>query len=342
MIRKKNKFQSPLFRTACYLLALTLLFTGLTFARFVSVTNPDPKVDVGSFSCDIVVDKTEGSSFIFNNANYEHVSIIMNSPQVTSFHVTNTVEGKTAGVDIKYSLVLYVPQTFAKSVAVQILNSEGNAVTPLYVLNQFLGTTGFTTKSGYGEVGSLDQTFAYENDQFVATSGLAGSVLVEETSFESTVVRSYPCLSGVNMLAHLYLTNKETVPYYKFTVSNANFATLVGGTIDTDEYRIQLVPTVGMSDTVNEKFLDEDFKTDRYGTPAPGKAWQNFCNDATVISSATDWTATKNGDTLDMSYTVGGVTTFYTNVEVRACDGKTYPCRLNAVFEQASTGKAGS
>lgn len=314
-----------MFRIVCYLLILTFLLSGITFARYVSTTNPNPKVVVSPFACSIVVEQGD-SSFVFNNANYMHENLVMNTPQVVSFKVRNYTEGTSgsktvAGVDVTYSLVFYVPAVFAKSAAVQI-TQDGSAVTPLYVLNQFLGGSKFTTESGYGEIGSLNQTFNYEGNGIFTASD--GSVQVEQVSLESTVVRSFPCFSASgNMLAHLYLTRTEAVSYYKFTISHSSFSKLPGGTEKSVSYELHLVPTKGMSET-NAK-LDSDF----------GKKWTDDFGAGTAESwsvKAKDWSvAVENGS---VTMTFNGTT--YENVTVNTCDGKTYPCRLNALFVQAS------
>lgn len=155
---------------------------------------------------------------------------------------------------------------------------------------------------------------------FVADNG---SVVVEEVSFESEIVRSFPCFSGDNMLSHLYLTTTETVDYYKFIISHNSFNIMKGKTPSDSNYQLRVVPSKGMSES--SAVIDDDFDKD----------WDNFKDkaDENNISSMSDWTVSMSAGKISMQYG----NTVYSDVKVEKCDGKTYPCRLNAIFEQVST-----
>ncbi len=348
MTQKKNKPKHPSFRILCFMLVLNVMLAGVTFARYSSTKDPDPTLGIASFICSIDLGKSDGSGFIFNNANYEHEGLVMNSPQVTDFSVKNyrTVNNVTtvAGVDISYSIVFYVPKLFARSAAVQITKAENDgtasAVTPLYILNDFLTKdTTFNTKDsisvtdGYQAVGNLDQTFTpsgrvaeggfLKRGTFTDTADSGNVVNIESVTIQSKIVRAFPCFSQQEkMLAHMYLTKVEDVEYYKFTVSNSSFSTFTANTQAEYKYQLRLVPTKGMSHQAD--IIDPDFDNE----------WVTFYSELTTLSTAKGWTV-KCVESGKINMENGS--NIYENVKVNRCDGKTYPCRLNAVFVQAST-----
>lgn len=361
MPQKKNKLKHPSFRILCFMLVLNLMLAGVTFARYSSTKDPDPTLGVAPFTCSIDIGTSDGAGFIFNNANYEHEGLIMNSPQLTDFSIKNyrTENAVTtvAGVNISYSIVFYVPKLFARSAAVQItksaLDGTASAVTPLYVLNDFITKASFNTSDSftvsedhviadkYQSVGDLVQTFTsadrvtetvggkefLTSGTFTDSANGANVVKIETVTCQSKLVRSFPCFSDQNkMLARIYLTDVEDVEYYKFTVSNTSLSVLTANEQTEYKYQLRLVPTKGMSQ--QDDVIDVDFN----------KPWSDYYSalnpSADSISSASGWTvACDASGKIDLTF--NGTT--YGNVTVKECDGKAYPCRLNALFVQAST-----
>ncbi len=363
MAQKKIKLKHPSFRILCFMLVLNLMLAGVTFARYSSTKDPDPTLGVASFICSIDLGKSDGAGFIFNNASYEHENLIMNSPQITDFSVKNYRTGDNvttvAGVNISYSLVFYVPKLFARSAAVQITKSANDgtvsAVTPLYVLNDFLTKDNFNTKDSvtvtdaYQSVGNLEQAFTSsgrvtetvdakeftKSGTFIDSADNKNVVNIETITAESKLVRAFPCFSQEEkMLAHIYLTHVESVEYYKVTVSNSAFTPFIADTQAEYKYQFRLVPTKGMSD--QDDIIDADFDKEWTGTNGYYSEFKTAGVDFdTALTTIKDWTvACDSTGNINMKFKDN---TAYNNVKVKKCDGKTYPCRLNAVFVQAST-----
>lgn len=340
--RKEQEQQSGFWiRLLCFLLIITSVVS-VTFARYVSTTNPDPTVAVSPFATSFTIDKSN-MSFVFDNAAYQHEGLVMNTPQITEFTVSNTQtrNGETvvSGVDLSYELVFYIPALFAQSASVQITtNHSATAVTPVYVLNDFLGSSGFVTGGGYGSIaGAAPQTFGAPVDGvFTATDG-SGRVTVESVQLEANyklIFTSYDSEVDPSQLPALALNLTGQVEYYKFTIQHRGLQILPGETAVSQQYQLRLVPTVGMSDVSGAGLtIDEDFN----------KEWANFeglvAEDGSNLSFNTslgdEWSLTWKNDTksLDMTYR----DQVYQNVFIKDCSGKSYPCRLNVLFTQAST-----
>lgn len=339
---KKNmteRASSSIVRAVCLLLiAMSLL--SVTFARYLTTSNPDPSIGVSPFAYSFSVDTTN-TGYVFDNANYKHENLVMNTPQVTPFTVSNAEvrDGKEviAGVDIRFYIVFYVPKLFAQCATLQITTDDSEtAVTPLYLLENFLGDVGFTTSGGYGSIGgAAEQTFgAPANGLFTATDG--STVKVEEVTLTSLYTLSFHTYDGATQMPALFLDIEEEVEYYKFTISNAHFV-LPANAKTVQTYQLRLVPAKGMSDVSDGGvIIDHDFE----------KSFDTFLSYVSADGSnlhlgdtLLDWDLTWDNANKQIYLYHKDTPDDKTLVSVGKCMGKRYPSRLGGLFWQASEAK---
>ena len=339
---KKNMTEratSLIVRAVCLLLIAVSLLS-VTFARYITTSSPDPSIGVSPFAYSFSVDTTN-TGYVFDNADYKHENLVMNTPQITPFTVSNaeTRDGKevVAGVDIRFSVVFYVPELFAQCAALQITTDDSEtAVTPLYLLEAFLQDAPYTTSGGYGSIGGIaEQTFgAPAGGVFTATDG--STVKVEKVSLHSSYTLSFYTYDGTMQMPALFLDIEEEVNYYKFTISNAKFY-LPANAKTEQTYQLRLVPARGMSDVSGGGvIIDHDFE----------KSFDTFLSYVSADGSnlhlgdtLLDWDLTWDNANKQIYLYHKDKPDDQTLVSVGKCMGKRYPSRLGGLFWQASEAK---
>ena len=138
---KKNKKKYPVFSYLVYLLAVTVLFTGVSFSRYSISSSGAPSASVAGFNCSFSIDNL--SSFSFSNINYFLGGEEFGTPIELDFSLSNyrTEGGITyqSGVDAQASVTLKLPAEFADNLALQIENiGQETAYTPQIVLGQLI------------------------------------------------------------------------------------------------------------------------------------------------------------------------------------------------------------
>lgn len=154
---KKEKIKKiPVITYLCYLLAVSVLFTGVTFSRYSTTTSGDADVSVAGFVCSYEIENL--SSSVFTNMDYwlemDGTKIPTKEASSVRFTVRNQKDGRVSGVDLQASLRFYLPAELADTLALQMVEvtAAGNrAVTPQIVLSELI----------YDDTGAFAQ---YENE----------------------------------------------------------------------------------------------------------------------------------------------------------------------------------
>lgn len=145
MNRKIKKKKIPILSYLCYLLVVSVLFTGVTFSRYSTATSGDLGANVSPFIASYRIDNL--SSNTYTNANFW---LENNTQQGVSRYVRFTVanhrpaseaEGATeliSDVDLSSKIRFYLPAEFADNLAIQLLGENGNAVMPQIVLGNLI------------------------------------------------------------------------------------------------------------------------------------------------------------------------------------------------------------
>ncbi len=345
---KKKARKIPLFRLMGVLTLATVAVTA-TFAKYVSNNSTTAGSYVSPFATTVTVDRSS-SLFVFDNADYTFNGAVMNSPQNTPFTVSNSEErdGNTVitGVDLRYTLVFYVPITFAASAAIQVVDKDANnAITPLYLLSEFNGTDFTTDSDRFGGLPTTEESYQYENGEY--RSG-ENSVRVERVKTESvyhySFGTSYVTETSKLQLPMISMQVKDdgrVENYYKISVSRKQF-TLTGDVKTEHEYALRLVPSTAMTAPANGTAVDDAFSVNWEECLQNGLA-----NADSVSVTAKNWslaledgvlTMTDNSDAENPKVyedVMVGVRTDE-NIGHGNSTGKSYPCRINAYFEQVS------
>ena len=149
MSEKKTK-KFPIVTYLCCLLAVSILFTGVTFSRYAGFTSGTTDVSLGRFACSYEIGDMSASTF--SNAEYwlqlNGGATSMNTARSVRFSIRNyTLQedgspDRISDVDLQSTLRFYAPAEFLGNLAVQIaeVDKEGNYITktPQYVLEDFI------------------------------------------------------------------------------------------------------------------------------------------------------------------------------------------------------------
>ena len=145
MNRKIKKKKIPILSYLCYLLVVSVLFTGVTFSRYSTATSGDLGANVSPFIASYRIDNL--SSNTYTNANFW---LENNTQQGVSRYVRFTVANHrpaseaagatelTSDVDLSSKICFYLPAEFADNLAIQLLGEDGNAVMPQIVLGNLI------------------------------------------------------------------------------------------------------------------------------------------------------------------------------------------------------------
>lgn len=170
MNRKIKKKKIPILSYLCYLLVVSVLFTGVTFSRYSTATSGDLGANVSPFIASYRIDNL--SSNTYTNANFW---LENNTQQGVSRYVRFTVANHrpaseaagatelTSDVDLSSKIRFYLPAEFADNLAIQLLGEGGNAVMPQIVLGNLIYNVEY--KEHFNSEGnSLGSYYGYTND----------------------------------------------------------------------------------------------------------------------------------------------------------------------------------
>lgn len=150
-----HKRQYPLVRYLGLLLAVALLFTGVTFARYATNSGIAASVGIAAFDATYSIDRVNSTTFgnqdYYIEANGTHVPI---GTTALSVQMTLKNDGDT---DVASTVILSGPAEYWDNLALQIAQSDKNGIagmslTPQLVLKDLLYTkTGSAHEATYGE-----------------------------------------------------------------------------------------------------------------------------------------------------------------------------------------------
>ena len=170
MNRKIKKKKIPILSYLCYLLVVSVLFTGVTFSRYSTATSGDLGARVSPFIASYRIDNL--SSNTYTNANFW---LENNTQQGVARYVRFTVanhrpaseaEGAAeliSDVDLSSKIRFYLPAEFADNLAIQLLGENGNAVMPQIVLGNLIYNVEYK-KHPTEEGGTPLWFYSYTND----------------------------------------------------------------------------------------------------------------------------------------------------------------------------------
>lgn len=216
MEKKRKVKKIPIVSYFCYLLAVSILFTGVTFARYTAATSGDATVSVADLVYSYTIENL--STAIFPNNDYY---LTMNDQQVATkeaaslrFTISNQKDGRVSPVDLQASLRFYLPAELADTLALQLTTQDGNVpVTPQIVLSELLYDQdgGYRQYEAGGE--TIDTSTFTDYDDRGGESGeremqVSGG-LGEGTG---TVVASYDDTEGISLFT-VSAQDYEDAPY---------------------------------------------------------------------------------------------------------------------------------
>ncbi len=133
----------PILSYLCYLLVVSVLFTGVTFSRYSTATSGDFSGSISPFVTSYEIDNI--SSNTFSNANFYLTSgAQIGTSRTVRFTMRNyevNDEGATiriSDVDLMTKLRLYIPAELADVLVLQLTDTNNNAVTPQIVLGNLI------------------------------------------------------------------------------------------------------------------------------------------------------------------------------------------------------------
>lgn len=142
---KTNKMKRiPILSYLCYLLVVSILFTGVTFSRYTTATSGDLGAAVTPFVAsyeinDISSNTYTNANFWLNNKNQQ------GTPRTVRFTLRNYECGedgqpvRISALKLKATLRLYLPAEFADNLVLQVTGGNGEtAVTPQIVLGNLI------------------------------------------------------------------------------------------------------------------------------------------------------------------------------------------------------------
>ncbi len=242
---KKNSFEKyPIFRYLCCLLAVSVLFTAVTFSRYSLSSSGSSSVDIAGFNCSYSI--KDFSSFSFSNADYflkiNDDETEFGEPVYLDFTMSNYRSSGNnilySGVDVQGSMKITIPKDFAENLAVQFEyvsqdktvndtstnDTNGARFTPQIVLSElFYGTysdgNGKTgTYYNYDEGNNLTSTNQFSPygdsdrpDEDIKVSGSLnnkGTITVKGKSMELKVYTAYDSTD----YSISFMRNQDTLP----------------------------------------------------------------------------------------------------------------------------------
>lgn len=144
-MEKKELKKIPIVTYLLYLLVVSALLAGVTFARYSTFTSGDVSTDIAGFRCSYSIN--DMSSNTFSNADYwlrpddGSAPTPLNTARTVRYTLSNSRAGIVSEVDLQAAIRLYAPAEFVDSLAVQLAYLDGTTpvpVTPQYVLSDLI------------------------------------------------------------------------------------------------------------------------------------------------------------------------------------------------------------
>ena len=130
----------PLVSYLCYLLVVSVLFTGVTFSRYSAVTTGNTGAALSPFIATYEINDLSSSTFP-NGDYFLATGEALGTARTLRFTIGNTDGGRVSDVDLQAIVRLYVPEELASTLVLQVASYEDNtpvAVTPQYLVGNLV------------------------------------------------------------------------------------------------------------------------------------------------------------------------------------------------------------
>lgn len=164
MQKQFHRRQYPLVRYLGLLLAVALLFTGVTFARYATNTNIPASVGIAAFDATYSIDRVNSTTFgnqdYYIEANGTHVPL---GTTALSVQMTLKNDGDT---DVASTVILSGPAEYWDNLALQIAQSDKNGVAGMSLTPQLVLKDLLYTKEGSAHEASYKEYKTWNNEGF--------------------------------------------------------------------------------------------------------------------------------------------------------------------------------
>lgn len=164
MQKQFHRRQYPLVRYLGLLLAVALLFTGVTFARYATNSGIAASVGIAAFDATYSIDRVNSTTFgnqdYYIEANGTHVPI---GTTALSVQMTLKNDGDT---DVASTVILSGPAEYWDNLALQIAQSDKNGVAGMSLTPQLVLKDLLYTKEGSAHEASYKEYKTWNNEGF--------------------------------------------------------------------------------------------------------------------------------------------------------------------------------
>lgn len=164
MQKQFHRRQYPLVRYLGLLLAVALLFTGVTFARYATNSGIAASVGIAAFDVDYTIEGINSTTFgnqdYYIEANGTHVPI---GTTALSVQMTLKNDGDT---DVASTVILSGPAEYWDNLALQIAQSDKNGVAGMSLTPQLVLKDLLYTKEGSAHEASYKEYKTWNNEEF--------------------------------------------------------------------------------------------------------------------------------------------------------------------------------
>lgn len=350
------------FCVSCVLLLLSLMFSICSFASYVSgIDHGGDSSGVASIDCGFSVNKGKFDSFI-NAPFIQQVTdstrpVRMNSWAESVISVDN--KGKS-GLKYEYSFVFYLPENFAKSSMMQLVElKDGNYVSGdissasrasrIYRLDDATGTQLVeTTATADGiEIENDFSSLVDGGEELRIDAARSSAILLDGLNF-STVKYTYATYAGLDSSDNVNMfvcpVAFETAADMRYCRITVNIAREDSGRYVLEEgkahhylFRLVLRDTLGgddlSADWAADGYWEKDDITGAYTSPlqTPSIADEYECRWA--MESGAPVLGKDGNPMLEINENGSGN---WKRVSIKDCVGVTSPCKINMVFTQTA------
>ncbi len=228
-----TKTSYPLMKYLSLLLAVALLFSGVTFARYLSNDRIDSSVGIAAFDATYSIDRVNTTTF--GNQNYwiETGTSGDDIPQGAGSEITVGITLKNNGdTSVQPTLHFEGPKEYWDHIALQLTTARnvamGKVLTPQLVIGDIMNApeeSGFNTQSSkdYGSLGDEDATLALSDSvvdvNYVRTAtwtddGHQNKMTITSSTRNEEYAVGFVRQSGDDLLPPIFVDCKKEMTFY--------------------------------------------------------------------------------------------------------------------------------
>lgn len=186
--RKKKRVMLPFHVVFCYLLVVTLIFTGIGLAKYSHTVTGNTEARVAAFIVDTSYTATPADGFTIDFSTGTETEKDVNT---LNFTVSNSKDGKTAEVAIKYKLVVTLPQALPDGLTMKMSTGGTEGITGTASADGKVYTfsdAGWTFSAGTGQtrshtlrfIGNRSTLLGATTETEITLTNVSVSVLAEQ------------------------------------------------------------------------------------------------------------------------------------------------------------------